>query len=223
MTVAPQARAGVQPRLAVALLLAVVVGVAFAIGTVMLNHGEHVVLRGVATVVGAASGWAAAGVVFGWVMLRRGASAARTVLLCTAFFVSASVGYYVADYLYALATSEPPLPPGVPLLPGAMASTTPQLSIGEMSFWVVASLVCGPACAAVAWLAGRPGVLGLLGGLCLPVGAALWSAFMLTDRFSIPVRLPNLVAHWAVVALCVIGAGVLVVRYVARARATLAQ
>lgn len=184
-----------------ALLVATAAGGLFGGTTVVLNNIDHPVLRGAASVVGAGSGWAAAGLVFGWFAFRATASLRRAVVLSTLFFLGATLSYYVVDHWYALA-SYATLPSD--LLAGLAGDPRhggpPELSVAEILLWSIVSLVCGPLCALAGGLAHRSGVVGLLARLSLPLGLAVWSGHLLTIP-GVQLNPAYVVAHGATVVV----------------------
>lgn len=196
-----------------ALLVAVAAGVLFGGSTVVLNNIDHPVLKGAAAVVGAGSGWAAAGLLFGWLAFRTTASLRRTVVLSTLFFLGATLSYYVVDHVYALAHYAA-LPPEVlaDLAEGPRHGGPPELSVAEILLWSIVSLVCGPVCALAGGLAHRPGVVGLLARLSLPFGLAAWSGHLLTTP-GVQLDPVYLVAHVATVVVSGALAVVLAIRH----------
>lgn len=164
-----------------ALLVAVVGGALFGASTVVLNTTDHPLVSGVASVVGAGSGWAAAGLVAGWFAYRATSSLWRTVVLSTVFLLGATVSYYVVDHWYALARYAA-LPPGLvaELADGSAHGGPPEVSVEGIVLWSAVALVCGPVCGLVGALARRPGTVGLLARLSLPVGLAAWSGYLLS-------------------------------------------
>lgn len=207
-----------------ALLGAVAAGVLFGASTVVLNNIDHPVLKGAASVVGAASGWAAAGLLFGWFAFRTTASLRHTIVLSTLFFLGATFSYYVVDHVYSLARYAT-LPPE--LLANLRAESPhhggpPELSVAETLLWSIASLVCGPICALVGGLAHRPGVVGLLARLSLPSGLAAWSGHLLTSP-AVQLNPAYLVAHVVTVVASGALAVVLAIQYFNQRRASMAS
>lgn len=195
------------------LLVAAAAGGLFGGSTVVLNNIDHPALRGAASVVGAGSGWAAAGLVLGWFAVRATASLRRAVMLSTLFFLGATLSYYVVDHWYALA-SYATLPPELlaDLAEDPRHGGPPELSVAEILLWSIVSLVCGPLCALAGGLAHRPGVVGLLARLSLPLGLAVWSGHLLTGP-GVQLNPAYVVAHVATVVVSGALAAVLVIHY----------
>ncbi len=97
------------------------------------------------------AGWAWAGlaVAVGWLAGSRARGAVAGVLA----LISATTAYYGMD---SVLRQEPF-----------------ALYQSEMLFWWLGSAICGAALGAVGAYIGRPGVIGLLAGLTVPVGAAV--------------------------------------------------
>ena len=86
---------------------------------------------------------------------------------------------------------------------------------GEMRFWWLASVVLGPPLGAVGAGVGRPGVVGLLAGLTVPVGATVQTIWLPSGPTATPAE------HWAraiVLVAAAAAAGVVIARFGTRPR-----
>jgi hypothetical protein len=118
--------------------------------------------------------WAALGVAAGWLAGRWALAAVAGVVAQAA----ASVLYYLADSGFQAA----------------------PYSWGELRFWLVASVLLGAPLGAVGAAARQLGLVGLLAGLVVPVGAAL-QMVVLPPRAESPAAAATEVAVWVAAVL----------------------
>ena len=141
--------------------------------------------------VGQGWAWAGLAVAVGWLVgAARGSVAGALTLL------AATTSYYGVD---SLLREEP------------LASYW-----GEMLLWWSASVVLGSALGAVGASIGRPGVIGLLAGLTVPVGAAVQTIWLPSSP---PAATPA--ETWArtiVLVAAAVGTGIVIARFAARSR-----
>jgi hypothetical protein len=149
----------------------------------------------VSRLVGVGWAWAALAVVMGYFAGRRGSSvwAAAAAILT---LLAATTAYYGMDSIFREES-----------LAGYW---------WEISFWWLASVATGLVFGVVGAGIGRPGVIGLLCGLVIPVGASAWVVW---EASGMPYVSPEM--HWAraIVWVCsVMVAGIFIARFIAHLR-----
>jgi hypothetical protein len=185
-------------KLANGVLVACALGVAFGALTSITNgiaspsdRGDLVTFVRVTSLILAAGwAWAALAVVAGWLAGTPARGAVSGVVALTA----ATTAYYGMD---SIVRQEP------------LAWYGP-----EMLRWWLASVVCGPALGAIGAYARRPGLVGLLAGLAIPVGAAV-QMIVLPPAGGSPIETaPESWARLVVVGAASAAAAVVVARFV---------
>jgi len=144
------------PRLTQA-LVTLLVGAAFGVVVVALNHAEPTPLRSLSIVTGGGAGWATFGILIAAWWRRR---LVLSIAAATFALAAAVATYYVADSV----------PFGTPL----------ALYFQEMRFWILGALVVGPPLGLLGWRARRDDTWpGLAAILIAPLGFAGESAMYL--------------------------------------------
>lgn len=171
-----------------------VAGIALGATDSVVNHvanlrGEDVLARSersgwtqaaefVGMVLDSAWAWAAVAVLVGWLIARRGAGIPASALAGAVVLLSATAVYYGVDVLF----------------------DGGGLWHRAMKVWLVCSVVFGPVLGAVGALTRRPGTVGVLAGMVVPVGAVLDMALWPPQQDS-PMARPVVGAVWLVAAL----------------------
>jgi len=142
------------------------------LGGALAGSPVQSVLRVISAMTGAGWAWAALAVAVGWyVGTRRGGAVAAALALA-----AATVTYYALD---GLLRAEPMLNSGV-------------------WFWCAAALLIGMPLGMVGAYARRPGPLGLLAALTVPVGAAVQMAVLPPGAGAVQVAAEAIATRWLV-------------------------
>lgn len=196
------------------LLLCLAVGAVYGALTSIVNAasspynpalGSHLVGTGWASVaeiagliLSSAWAWAAVAVAAGWVTGTRAPGAAAGIVA----LLAATTTYYAAD---AFLRQEPFLG-----------------YLSEMGLWWVTSVILGGPLGAIGASIGRPGLVGLLAGLAVPVGAAMQMVFLPPVSLETTASGVNVEAVWATSLVWVaaaVGAALVVARWLRAERA----